>query len=156
MEFFIKDNILNVVSNQKTTIFFDTLTKNMKINSLDITHPWEYEKWWILSSVVEFWGEYFYSFSIDSRHVVVIATDKLEKEDEIFSFFWDVDVLIIIWSKEAAQIFEKIEARIVIPYWDWKHTFLTSLWQKVEEVENYKLKWELPEDTSEFVNLSEE
>jgi len=56
------------------------------------------------------------------------------------SFFGDVDVLIIISSKEAAKIFESIEAKMVIPYGESKDMFLHTLGQNIEEVKSYKVK----------------
>lgn len=155
MDFFIKNDVLNIVSNSKTTIYFDTVSKKTRINDLNITYPWEYEMWWILCEVMEYEEDLFYSFSVDSYHIVIVANDKFELKEKILSFFWDVDVLLIVWSKEWAKIFENIEARMVIPYWSWRQIFLATLWQSVEEVTNYKLRSELPEDTTEFVNLAE-
>jgi hypothetical protein len=97
----------------------------------------------------------FYSFTIDTKHLVIITDHNFELKEDILSFFWDVDVLIIPWTKESVKIYESIEARVVIPYWPWKQAFLISLWQNIEEINNYKTKSELWEDTSEFVNLSE-
>jgi hypothetical protein len=92
---------------------------------------------------------------MDSKHLVIIANYNFELKEDILSFFWDVDILIIPWAKETVKIYESIEARVVIPYWPWKQAFLIELWQNIEEVNNYKIKWELLEDKSEFVNLSE-
>ena len=153
MEFFTKDNTLNIVSNSKTNVFFDMVYNNLKIENLDITFPWEYEKWWILAEVIEFQDTLFYSLTIDLKHIVIIYNDKFEQSEKILSFFWDVDVLIIIWSKDSTKIFENIEARIVIPYWQWKEIFLNSLWQNIEKTKVYKLKWDLPENVTEFINL---
>jgi predicted glycosyltransferase involved in capsule biosynthesis len=108
-----------------------------------------------LLEVKEYAWVLFYSFTIDSRHLVIITSYSFELKEDILSFFWDVDVLIMIWAKESVKIYENIEARVVIPYWLWKQTFLTALGQNIEEVSSYKVKWELLEDTSEFVNLSE-
>jgi hypothetical protein len=71
------------------------------------------------------------------------------------SFFGDVDVLVIIGSKKWVWIFENIEARVIVPYWPSKQVFLATVWQNIPSVEIYKLKWELSEDSSEFVNLVE-
>lgn len=154
MDFFIKDGVLNIVSGLKTTIYFDICSNDIKIGDLDIKYPWEYEKWWILSQVMEFEEKLFYSFSIEWTHLVIISSDKFSQTEKILSFFGDVDVLVIVWSKESAKIFENIEARIVIPYWEWKQMFLSTLWQNIQEVNSYKLRWDLPEDNAEFINLA--
>jgi hypothetical protein len=71
------------------------------------------------------------------------------------SFFWDVDVLIIRGSKESVKIFENIEARIVVPFWDGKDVFLNALGQHSESLKSYKVKWESSLDSTEFVNLED-
>jgi hypothetical protein len=136
-------------------VTFDTISNNVKIDDLDVSFPWEYEKKWILLEVKEFASLLFYSFTIDSKHLVIIPNDTFELKEEILSFFWDVDILIIIGTKRWAEIFENIEARVVIPYWPTKQVFLTTLGQNIEEVSSYKVKSELLEDANEFVNLAE-
>jgi hypothetical protein len=108
-----------------------------------------------LLEVKEYAWLLFYSFTIDSKHLVIIINDKFELKEDILSFFWDVDILIIPWTRESVKIYENIEARVVVPYWPSKQLFLTELGQNIEEVSSYKIKWELLEDKSEFVNLSE-
>jgi len=155
MEIFNNKWIIEITSNSKSKISFDTNTKLVSIDWLDVSHPWEFEKAWILLEVKEYASILFYSFTIDSKHLVIISNDNFELKEEILSFFWDVDVLVIVWSRESAKIFENIEARVVVPYGELKQTFLTTLWQHSEEVPSYKIKWELSDDTSEFINLAE-
>ena len=155
MEIFNNKWVIEIVSNSKNKIIFNTDTKLVSIDELDVTYPWEFEKAWILLEVKEYSNNLFYSFTIDSKHLVIISNDSFDLKEEILSFFWDVDVLVIVWSRESAKIFENIEARVVIPYWDWKQTFLTTLWQHSEEVSSYKVKWDLSDDVSEFINLEE-
>jgi len=155
MEIFNNKWIIEIVSNSKNKITFDIDTKLVTIDGLDVTHPWEFEKAWILLEVKEYANILFYSFTIDSKHLVIISNDNFDLKEEILSFFWDVDVLVIFWSRESAKIFENIEARVVVPYGEWKQLFLTTLGQHSEEVSSYKLKWELSDDTSEFINLAE-
>lgn len=147
--------IIEITSNSKSKIFFNTKDSTVSIDTLEVSHPWEFEKSWILLEVKEYNEILFYSFTIDQKHLVIISNDKFELKEEILSFFWDVDVLIITWSKESATIFENIEARIVVPYGEWKQTFLTTLWQHNEEVESYKLKWDLSIDSTSFINLED-
>jgi hypothetical protein len=116
-------------------------------------HPWEFEKSGILLEVKIYNDILFYSFMIDQKHLIIVSNDTFELKEEILSFFWDVDILIIKWSKEAINIYENIEARLVVPFGDGKNLFLTSLWQHNESVKSYKLKADFALDATEFVNL---
>lgn len=146
---------IEIITSTKNKIVFEIESNKVFIDDLWVDYPGEYEKAWILLEVKEYNNILFYSFTVDTKHLVLITNDSFDLKEEILSFFWDVDVLIIIWSKESAKIFENIEARLVVPYWDWKQTFLTTLWQHPEMVANYKVKWELSDDNSEFVNLED-
>ena len=148
-----KSGIINIVDSSKSRITFDTNNLNVAIDDLDVVHPWEFEKSGILLEVKEYNETLFYSFTVEGKHLLIITSDSFELKEEILTFFWDVDILIIIGSKESAKIFESIEARLVAPYGDWKSTFLTALWQHTEEVESFKVKWEFSLDSTEFVNL---
>lgn len=153
MDIRFKNNILEVESNSKSVIYFYTLKNELKIDDLFVSYPWEYEKSGILLEVKEYQNNLFYSFSVDSKHILFILTDEFDLKEEILSFFWDVDVLVIIWTKKSVKIFENIEARVVVPYWEGKDLFLQTLWQNIEEVKNFKLKWEFSLENTEFVNL---
>jgi len=148
-----KSGVISVETSTKSKITLDTNTLEVKIDDLNVVHAGEFEKSGILLEVKAYADKLFYSFTVDSKHLVIINDDNFELKEEILTFFWDVDVLIIKWSKESAKIFESIEARVVVPYGDWKSAFLTTLWQHIEEVKSYKVKWELPIDNTEFVNL---
>jgi len=148
-----KSGVISVETSNKSKITLDTNTLEVKIDDLNVVHAGEFEKSGILLEVKAYADKLFYSFTVDSKHLVIINDDNFELKEEILTFFWDVDILIIKWSKESAKIFESIEARVVVPYGDWKSTFLTTLWQHIEEVKSYKVKWELPIDNTEFVNL---
>ena len=153
MEIRKKKNILEIESDSKWIIYFDEETKEVKIWDLIVSYPWEYEKSGILLEVKEYSWELFYSFAVDSKHIFFVLTDNFELKEEIVSFFWDVDVLIIVWTKKSVNIFENIEARVVIPYGEGKDLFLQSLWQNISPVSNYKLKLDLSLENTEFVNL---
>lgn len=155
MEIFNNKWVIEIVSNTKNKIIFDTKSNEVSIDGLNVSHPWEFEKAWILLEVKEYNNILFYSFTLDTKHLVIISNDSFELKEEILSFFWDVDILVIVWSKESAKIFENIEARVVVPYWEWKQTFLTTLGQHTEEIKSYKVKWEMSDDMSEFINLEE-
>lgn len=154
MEIRNKNNVLELESNSKSVIYFDKEKKELKIDDLFVSYPWEYEKSWILLEVKEYSWNLFYSFSVDSKHILFVLSDDFELKEEILSFFGDVDVLVIVWTKKAVKIFENIEARVVVPYWEWKDIFLQTLWQNIEEVLNFKLKWDFSLENTEFVNLA--
>ena len=145
--------VIQIKTSNKSSIFLDTGSKKVHIDSMDVGHPGEFEKSGILLEVKEFSDILFYSFTVDGKHIVIITDENFELKEEILSFFPDVDILIITGSKESAKIFENIEARVVVPYGEGKHTFLTTLGQHTEEVDTYKLKWETSLDSTEFVNL---
>ena len=148
-----KSGIITVVDGSKSKIIFDTSSLKVSIDDLDVVHPWEFEKSGILLEVKEYNETLFYSFTIEGKHLLIITSDSFELKEKILTFFWDVDILIIVGSKESAKIFESIEARLVVPYGDGKSTFLTALWQHIEEVDSFKMKWEFSLDSTELVNL---
>jgi hypothetical protein len=153
IEIFNRSNKLIIQDSQKSEISFDETTLNVELDWFNVTYPWEYEKSGILLEVKEFENILFYNFLIEKKHIVIITNDKFELKEEILSFFWDVDTLIIIWTKDAAKVFENIEANVVIPYWETKDIFLNTLWQHNEEVDSYKVKSEFTFESTEFVNL---
>lgn len=153
MEIYNDSWIITVETDTKSKINFNTSTLDVFIDDLNVVYPWEYEKSGILLVVKEYSDSLFYSFTVDWIHLVIITDDKFEQKEEILSFFGDVDILIIVWSKDSAKIFENIEARLVVAYWEWKDTFLTTLWQHTQEVDRYKIKWDFSLDSTEFVNL---
>jgi hypothetical protein len=118
-----------------------------------VSYPGEYEKAGVLLEVKEYVGKLFYHFIVETKHIVIINTDQLELKEEILSFFGDVDILLITGSKESAKLFESIEAKIVIPYAEGKDLFLNTLGQHIEEITSYKVREDLPFDTTEFINL---
>jgi hypothetical protein len=83
----------------------------------------------------------------------IVTADAFDLKEEIVSFFWDVDILIIIGTKDAVKIFENIEAKVVIPYGEWKDIFLNTLGQHTEAVKSHKVLADLDGDRTEFVNL---
>ncbi len=153
IEVFNSNWVISIETKNKNKIILDTNSFDVKINDLNVVHPWEYEKSWILLEVKNYSDILFYSFTIEWNHLLIITNDKFDIKEEILSFFWDVDILIIVWTKDAAKIFENIEAKVVIPFWEWKTIFLNTLWQHIEEVDSYKIKWEFSIDSTEFVNL---
>jgi hypothetical protein len=123
------------------------------MEGFDVTYPWEYEKAGILLEVKEYDAKLFYHFVIDGKHVVIVNTETLELKEEIVSFFGDVDILLIHGSKTSAKLFENIEAKVVVPFWEGKDVFLNTLGQHIEEVPVAKIKSEMPLDNTEFYNI---
>ena len=146
-------NSIIIIDSNKKEICFDIEKKKVNVDDFSVDFPGEYEKSGILAEVKEFSGTLFYSFTIDSKHLFIVTTDKLEIKEDILSFFWDIDVLIILWTKDAVKVFENLEAKLVIPYGETKEIFLNSLGQHIESVESYRVKWDLDWEKSEFVNL---
>ena len=144
---------ISLVTGDKVNISIETQTNSVYIEDFDVSYPWEYEKSGILLEVKEYADKLFYHFLIDTKHVVIINSDKFDLKEEIVSFFGDVDVLFITGSKESAKIFENIEAKVVIPFGEGKDLFLNTLGQHIEEVKTHKVKSDLPIDSTEFVNL---
>jgi DUF4097 and DUF4098 domain-containing protein YvlB len=79
--------VISVETNSKNKIIFDTNNLDVKIDDLDVVHPGEFEKSGILLVVKEYQNILFYSFTIDSKHLVIITNDSFELKEEILSFF---------------------------------------------------------------------
>lgn len=148
-----KNSDLIITDWEKKEISFNIDSKKVILDWFDISYPWEYEKSGILVEVKEYQEELYYNFLIDKKRLVIITKDNFELKEEILSFFGDVDILIIVGSKESAKVFESIEAKMVIPYGESKDMFLHTLGQNIEEVKSYKVKWDFSLDSTEFVNL---
>lgn len=142
-------------SSSKEDLVIDTENKDVSVWDFSFSYPWEYEKAGILSEVKEYENKLFYSISLDSKHIVIIFDDSFELKEEILSFFGDVDVLFILWTKASAKIFESIEAKLVIPFSESKDIFLNTLGQHKEAINSYKIKSDLSWDISEFINLED-
>lgn len=153
VEIFNKNEILQIKNSDNVIVSVDTKNKEVSISDYKIDFPGEYEKSWILLEVLEKNQKMFYSFLIEWNTVVVIFDDDFEMKEEIMSFFWDVDVLLIVWSKNSPKIVENIEARVVIPFWEWKDMFFHTLSQHKEEIDTFKLKSEMWVENTEFINL---
>lgn len=153
IEIFNKSNKLVIQNSAKKEIVFDEAKWVVELDWYDVTFPWEYEKSGILLEVKEHENNLFFNFLVEKNHIVIVMSDKFELGEDILSFIWDVDILIILWNKDSAKIFENIEANVVIPYWESKDIFLNTLWQHIEEVDSYKVKTEFNLESTEFVNL---
>lgn len=137
----------------KKEIFFDFSQGKVFMEDYDVTYPWEYEKGGNLLEVKEYADILFYKFLVDGYHVCYVCSDSFDLSEEILWFFGDVDILIIVGTKESVKVFENIEAKVVIPYGEGKDVFLNSAGQHPEPVSVYKVKGELEGENTEFVNL---
>jgi len=153
IELYNKNNILNIKNSDNKIISVDTENKKINIDDFNLDFPGEYEKSWILIEVKEYGQKLFYDLLIEWETLVVIFDENFDMQEEIMSFFWDVDILIIIWNKNSTKIVENIEARVVVPFWEGKDLFLHTLWQNKEEIETFKLKVDMWIENTEFVNL---
>lgn len=153
IEIFNKDNSVNIKNSENVIVTLDVIKKVVKIDDYLVDYPWEYEKSLILLEVKEYEQKLFYSLLVEWKVILVIFDDIFEMKEDIMSFFWDVDILLIIWSKNSSKIVENIEARVVIPFWEWKDVFLNTLGQRKEEVDSFKLKSDSWDQNTEFINL---
>lgn len=153
LEIFYNKAELILQNHTKKHVRFDTKTEKLYLGNFDVSHPGEYEKFGVLLEVKQYGEILFYKMLIEGRHVCIVTADKFELKEEILSFFGDIDVLIIVGTKNAVKIFENIEAKVVIPYTEWKAVFLNTLSQHWEEVSKYKVTGDINGDVTEFVNL---
>lgn len=151
MEIKLTDSKISITENKQDIITINS--DEIYLEDLHIDMPGEYEKNWTLLEAKEYENKLFYKFTANWKHLLVVPHDIFEMKEEIMSFFGDVDILIIKWTKSSAKIIENIEANTVIPYWEEKDVFLSTLWQHKEEVNPYKVKSETLSDTTEIVNL---
>lgn len=144
---------LTLVNSDKKEVNFVFEERKVYLEDFDVSHPGEYEKSGNLLEVKEYTDILFYKMLIDGKHVCIITSDSFDLKEEIVSFFGDVDVLVIIGTKDAVKIFENIEAKVVVPYGEWKDMFLNALGQHSEAVKLFKVGADLDGDRTEFVNL---
>lgn len=144
---------ITIKNSDKKDIFFAFEDKKVLLEDFDVSHPGEYEKSGNLLEVKEYTDILFYKFLIDGKHMCIVTSDSFELKEEIVSFFGDVDILIIIGTKDAVKIFENIEAKVVIPYGEGKDVFLNTLGQHSEPQKVHKVGSDLDGDRTEFVNL---
>lgn len=153
MEIYYKKNNLIIQNSSKKEVVFNIENNDVSIDWFSISNQGEYEKWSILAEVKDYKWILYYNLTIDTQRVVVVTDDSCDLSEEILSFFWDVDLLILPWSKNSVKVYENIEAKMVLPYWEWKDVFFTAISQHKEEVESIKIKWSIQWDVTEFVNL---
>lgn len=154
IEISYKNSETLVIKNaDKKEVIFNYNENKVYLEDFEISYPGEYEKSGNLAEVKEYTDILFYKMLIDNKHVCIVTSDSFDLKEEIMWFFGDVDVLIIIGTKDAVKIFENIEAKVVIPYSDGKDIFLNTLGQHSEAVKTFKVWADLDGDRTEFVNL---
>lgn len=153
VEIFNTNTSIQIKNSDNVIISCDITTAQVSIWDYKIDFPGEYEKSWVLLEVLEYSEKLFYSFLVEWKVIVVLFYDDFEMKEEIMSFFWDVDILLVIGTKNAPKIVENIEARVVIPFGEGKDVFLNTLWQHKDEIDTFKLKWDLWIENTEFINL---
>jgi hypothetical protein len=79
--------IISVETSEKKKITLDTNNAEVKIDDLNVVHAGEFEKSGILLEVKSYAEKLFYSFTIDSKHLLIITDDSFELKEEILSFF---------------------------------------------------------------------
>jgi hypothetical protein len=148
------DNLIHVKNTDNKKIEIDYSKKEIKIDSYLIDFPGEYEKSWILLEVKEYEWIFFYSFLVEWKVVFLIIDDNFELKEDILKFFWDIDILLIVWTRNSNKIIENIEARIIIPFGEWREICLNSLWQHKEEIDVFKVKSsDINNDETQIINI---
>ena len=154
LEIFNENTLLKVKNSDNKVIVVDTVNKKVSIDDFGIDYPWEYEKSWILSEVFEYEQKLFYAIHNEQKLIMVIFDEVNEIKEELLEFFGDVDVLLVAWTKNMQKLIENIETRVVIPFGEGKDVLLNTLWQHKEEISSFKLKQEMWEENTEYVNLA--
>lgn len=141
-----------LITDDKIQIIFKNC--NIDLDGMAVDFPWEYEKSGIYVTTKEIWDCLVFDLKVEWKNVAYVDVDKIEKSEDVVNFFWDIDILIIIWNKENAKITESLEAKVIVPYGEWKSIFLTTLGQTLEPVTKYKFKeWDFYWENIVFINL---
>lgn len=140
-----------IVSWDKKDISFEDWIVNLDWLVLDF--PGEYEKSWIMAHAIEKWEKLIFQIRFLDKIIGYINYEDLVVDEEVVDFFWDIDILIIKWSKESIKTFENLEAKFVVPYWEHKEIFFSTLGQHTEVVSSLRIKEQAGENEVTFVNL---
>lgn len=150
MELTMKWNAISLFWEKKEILFEGN---EVSIDWQSISFPWEYEKSWIMAHVLEKGWNLLFQMKFLDKNVWYINLTELEITEDIVDFFWDIDVLLIQWSKESIKIFENLEAKYVVPFWEQKDVFFSTLWQHPEPVQLAKVKQDIWDNEVIFINL---
>jgi len=147
-----QDLIIKNSDGKCITIRYDE--KQVVLDGMVVDFPWEYEKAGVLLEVKEYKEALYYSFMIEGNVIFVLFDEAFDPSEEILSFLGDIDVLILHANKNSQKTIENIESRVIIPVGEYKEMFLHSVWQNKDQIDTYKIKADLPNDATEFVNLA--
>ena len=154
MKIYYKNNDLIIENSDKVNVIYNFKdSSHINIDDFVINAQWEYEKSWVLVEVKLYKWLLFYKVTTDTYKIVIITDFKITLDEEILWFFGDIDILLLPWMKESAKLYDDLEAKIVIPFGEWKDVFFNAISQNIAEVDNYKISWVLNQDSTEFVNL---
>jgi len=141
-----------ILSGDKKEVVFENW--EITVDSLKINFPGEYEKSSIMVHVIEKNDKLIYQLKFLDKNIWYISFDSLEIDEEVTNFFWDIDILIMKWSKQSAKIFENLETKYIVPYWEQKDIFFSTLGQTIEPVATAKIKDAIWENEVNFINLA--
>lgn len=150
MEIIAKNWDVVFVSDKKDIRFTDT---KIIIDGKTLDFPGEYEKSGFLAQIVESKSKLFFTVRIEDKNVAYIPYDDAEITEEIGDLFRNINILVIKWSKNSIKIYENLEVQYVIPYWDQKDIFFSTLWQHPEAVKSYKVKELVNDNEIVFINI---
>ncbi len=148
-----KNNELYIQDSDGSSVVFSPESSKVMLDWFDVNHPGEYEKAGILLEVKDYNDTLFFKFLVDGKHVAIVTSDSFEITEDILWFFGDIDVLIIVGTKQAVKVFENIEAKLVVPYGDGKEVFLNTVWYQWEPETKHKVGADLSGDSTEFIYL---
>ncbi len=153
MEISLNQNILTIITEKKTVIFSPEW---LEIDGLKIEMPGEYEKSGVLLQTRLIGENLVHELQVERKIIGYVPAEILEPTDALIAFFEDLDVLLISGSKSDIQIFEALEARVVIPYGEFRDGFLQSIGQaSLEAVDKYKSKeTDFSGESTVFVKLA--
>ncbi|EKE26217.1 MAG: hypothetical protein ACD_4C00377G0001 [uncultured bacterium (gcode 4)] len=150
MEIFAKNDNIYVTSDKKEVEFTDT---KVIIDWFTIDFPGEYEKSGFMAHVIETQWKLLFQLRIEDKNIAYVPYDELEVTEEVWDIFWSINILIIKWSKNSIKIYENLEVQYVVPYWEAKDVFFSTLWQHPEAVKSYKIKELANENEIVFINV---
>jgi hypothetical protein len=153
MEISTSQNILSIVTDKKA-VRFDA--SGLDIDGLKIDMPGEYEKSGVLLQTRLIDGHLVHELQVERKIVGYVPAEILAPSDALIAFFDDLDVLLISGSKSDIQIFEALEARVVVPYGEFRDGFLQSVGQaSLDAVDKYKSKEaDFNGETTVFVKIA--
>jgi len=149
-----QSSALLTLKHSDTLITLNTEQKSVHIHDFSLDFPGEYEKSGVLANVDEFEEKLCYHLLVDAKHVAFVLWDSFSLTESFLEFLGDIDILVIIGTKQSAKMIENIEAKMIIPFGQETEIFLNILWQHQETVPSIKIKGELSGDTTQFVHLA--